>query len=331
MKIKKVLIPLFVVLSTLSLGACNKEDEDSINDYPRRPYDLMYYFPFAEYIEGLEEPNYFLKSSHNRIQLSGHSVTSFDENEDIARVVHNSDAYYQYKQINKTEFKKTDYYITINCSNFDPLRDSAVIKYYDNGHVSCQVNYTKKKKEYFYTLDEANTKAIFEVVEKDIAKVENGEFKYYDTMKSYCSLESFSKIAEEELAKESDYTDLDICSFETKKINPDFKYDGLFVSNKTYLQAFYNQIKATNHTFKGYASVDYNAIRDAVLYMDYRDDYAWYAYVIEDNSNFSKIDVAILYGDYNDGKYHFLLAQYEVTPEAGKALADLAISPFLRS
>ena len=325
MKFNKLFIPLLVALSSLPLNACGKRVIEE-ND-PVTPYDMMYFFPFDKYQE-VPKPNYFKKSSYNRVKLAGHELTSFDENEDVARFVHDADRFYNYEEITSKEFKKTDYYFQIYCSEYNPLKDKGVLTYYDNGCVSCKITSSySKNREYFFKLDEENTKAIFDIVEKDIAEVESGKRHYYEDVKSYCSLEALSALAEKDFADERIISSFDVNVQKAKEIYPESRFSGISDSNKTRCKEFHDMIQATNHTFKGYKSVDYNAIRESIVYFDYQDDYAWYAYVLEDECDYTKADIAMLYGDYNDGKYHFLLAQYEISHEEGQALVDYAIAP----
>ena len=80
MKLKKLLIPLFILASSLSMVGCNNTDKD---ENVIRPYDLMWYYPFEEYLS-IKEPNYDMRSAYHKVNMTGHVLTSFDEEEIIS-------------------------------------------------------------------------------------------------------------------------------------------------------------------------------------------------------------------------------------------------------
>ena len=333
MKIKKVLgyLASAVIIVGLIVGmiVCQNAVNESKKEKPRSytPYELMWYYPFDESLP-IEQPNYLMRSSHNRIKLAGHEVTSFDEEEEIAKFLHSA-GYKGYKEIKKLDFKKTDYYFEIFCGYYSyPMEEMAHLTFYDNGHIRCETTLSYANNQtYYFKLDEEDTKAFFEVVEKDIAKVENGERHYYEDIKNFCSLDVFSTYAETDLARDDKYTNLDLDITHPYRVATGYLSSNLSDSRKDHIQVVYDMIKDTPHTFKGLKSVSYNSIENSLLAMSYKDDYACYAYIMEGGCNFTKAGVTMLYGDYKDGEYHFLVAEYEIDSEKGEAIYNKAFEP----
>lgn len=323
MKIKKLLIPLFILASSLSMVGCNNTDKD---ENVIRPYDLMWYYPFEEYLS-IKEPNYDMRSAYHKVNMTGHTLTSFDEEEIIVKYVHSK---FKYERIMSGQFKKTDNYVTITCGDFSrPIEQNGVITVYDNGHFSCKTtfSYTKDNKEFFFKADKESTDTLFNLVEKDLAKIENGERHYYEDIKKYCSLERFLETADADLARESDYCNLDLEVTHPYRVATGYISSNLTNTKKESVQEMIDMIKATPHTFKGYKSVDYNAIDNSILAIDYENDYASYGYILEGGKNFTTAGVTKVYGDYKDGNYHFLIAEYEISHEDGERMFDVAYAP----
>ena len=135
MKLKKLLIPLFILASSLSLIGCESVDED---DRAVSAYELMWYYPFDEYLP-IEQPNYEQRSAYHRVNLTGHELTSFDEEETIVKFVHSKE-FTGGRRLMEVQFKKTDRYITITCGDFGrPIEENGIIKIYDNGYLSTEV------------------------------------------------------------------------------------------------------------------------------------------------------------------------------------------------
>lgn len=323
MKLKKLLIPLFILASSLSMVGCNNTDND---ENVIRPYDLMWYYPFEEYLS-IKEPNYDMRSAYHKVNMTGHVLTSFDEEEIIVKYVHSK---FKYERIMSGQFKKTDNYVTITCGDFSrPIEQNGVITVYDNGHFSCKTtfSYTKDNKEFFFKADKESTDTLFNLVEKDLAKIENGERHYYEDIKKYCSLERFLETADTDLARESDYCNLDLEVTHPYRVATGYISSNLTNTKKESVQEMIDMIKATSHTFKGYKSVDYNAIDNSILAIDYENDYASYGYILEGGKNFTTAGVTKVYGDYQDGNYHFLIAEYEISHEDGERMFDVAYAP----
>ena len=91
------------------------------------------------------------------------------------------------------------------------------------------------------------------------------------------------------------------------------------------IKTVYNKIKEINYTFKGYRSVDYDALNYSLLYLGCS-YYNTYGFILEGGCNFTTAGIAMIYGDYKDGKYHSLIAEYTIDSKDGEALYNLARS-----
>ena len=325
MKLKKLLVPLFILASSLSLIGCESVDED---DQAVSAYELMWYYPFDEYLT-IEQPNYEQRSAYHRVNLTGHELTSFDEEENIVKFVHSRE-FTGGRRLTEVQFKKTDRYITITCGDFGrPIEENGIIKIYDNGYLSTEVtSKIYKNAKYFFRISEETTNKLFEIVEEDLAKIERGERHYYEDIKErYCSLDTFLETADKDLARESDYCNLDVETTHPYRVVSGYISHNYTDTRKTTAQAMIDRIKTIPHTFKGYKSVDYDAIRNSLFAIDYNDEYASYGYILEGGANFSVAGVTKVYGDYVDGKYHFLIAEYEIPSEMGQEMYDTAYAP----
>ena len=323
MKLKKLLIPLFILASSLSMVGCNSNDKD---ENVITPYELMWYYPFEEYLD-IKEPNYDMRSAYHKVNMTGHTLTSFDEEEIIAKYVHSK---FKYERIMSGQFKKTDNYVTITCGDFGrPIEQNGIITVYDNGHLSCKTtySYTKNNKEFFFKANKESTDTLFNLVKEDLAKIENGERHYYEDIKEYCSLERFLETADADLARESDYCNLDLKVTHPYRVATGYISSNLTNTKKESAQEMIDMIKDTPHTFKGFKSVDYNAIRNSIFAIEYENDYASYGYILEGGKNFTTAGVTKVYGDYKDGNYHFLIAEYEIPQEKGMEMFDTAYRP----
>ena len=323
MRLKKLFVPLFILASSLSLVGCNKTDKE---ERAVSPYELMWFYPFDEDLD-IKQPNYDMRSAYHKVNLSGHELTSFDEEENITKFIHSK---FGNKRILSAQFKKTDNYITITCGNFGrPMTELGIITVYDNGCVSTKITaaYYREKKEYFFKAEQEDTDKLFKIVEEDLAKIEKGERHYYEDIKKYCSLDKFLETADADLARESDYCDLETNATHPYRVATGYISYNYSDSGKMTNKQMVDMIKATPHTFKGYKSVDYDAIRNSLLSIEYNDEYASYAYILEGGKNFTIAGVTKVYGDYQDGNYHFLVAEYEIPHEAGEAMFDTASAP----
>lgn len=325
MRLKKLFVPLFILASSLSLASCvtvTDKDENVVS-----AYELMWHYPFDEYLE-INQPNYWQKSAYHKVNLTGHELTSFDEEETIVKFIHSRE-FTGEKRILEAQFKKTDKCITITCGDFNrPIEVNGYIKIYDNGHLSTEVtSKVYKNCKFFFKIEEETTKKLFELVEQDLAKIEKGERHYYEDIKEYCSLDKFLEIADTDLAKDSDSTRLDVHVTHPYRVASGYISYNCSDSRKTTAQAMVDSIKNIPHTFKGFKSVDYNAITNSLFNVAYNNDYASYAYVLEGGKNFTIAGVTKVYGDYEDGNYHFLVAEYEIPHEEGEAMFEVASAP----
>ena len=320
MKLKKLLMPLFIAITSLSVISCKNTDKE---ERAISPYELMWYYPFDESLD-IKQPNYEMRSAYHKVNMTGHELTSFDEEENIVKYIHGK---FKTKRILSAQFKKTDNYITITCGNFGrPMTELGIITVYDNGCVSSKLTptYYKDRGEYFFKASKADTDKLFKIVEEDLAKIEKGERHYYEDIKEYCSLDKFLETADADLARESDYCNLETNSTHPYRVATGYISYNYSDSGKMTNKQMVDMIKATPHTFKGYKSVDYDAISNSLLAIEYNDEYASYAYVLEGGCNFTTAGVTKVYGDYQDGNYHFLVAEYEISSEAGEAMYDAA-------
>ena len=320
MKLKKLLLPLYLVAASLCVVGC----QENKSEYSTDPRDLVWYFPFHEYSD-IPEPNYFSRSAYHKITMTGHELTSFDEEERIAAYIHLD--FKGCTRIDSFKFKKSDNYVKIVCSDFErPFTQRGICTFYDNGYILCKFTPSySDDKEFFYKTSEEEMKKFFDVVEDDFRKIESGERNYYNDAKSYCSLDKFYEMADEELQKERSRMTYQASHPFTAALG--YYSSGYSSSLKEHVSELYDIVKDIPHTFKGYKTVDYHAAECSIFALRYEDYYSTYAYVMDGGSNFSSVGVTMCYGDYNDGDYHFLIAEYTIDSEKGEALFEKAFAP----
>ena len=314
MKKNLIKISLLIAASSLSIVACEGILEEKERGHVN-PVTMIHYFDF-----GQEEPNYMMKTGYHTFKLTGHDVTSFDEEENIAKAIYDLGA--TFNPIEGHQLVKTDRCITVECSNFSrPMSYMGDVVFYENGHIFIEEKYYGEGK-FYYTMDEEKAKTLFKAVEEDIAKIESGERNYYEDAKKLCTFESFYAFADEELARE--YPRLDAYVTYPYSVATGF-YHNINFSNKKYIDPVYEKIKNATYTFKGYRTVDYDALRYSLFYIGAEYENC-YGYILEGGCNFTTAGIAMLYGDYNDGKYHSLIAEYTISSEQGEDIYNAGAS-----
>lgn len=320
MKKNLILTSLLFAAFSLSMVSCDifgASGKRVRSDYVM-PYTMIHYYDF-----GGEQPDYLQKTAYDTFRLTGHDVVSFDEEAIIAKTIHEEFGI-NYNRIKANELVKTERCITVECCNFGfPMTYMGDVIFYENGHIYVNEKWYGEG-EFYYTMSQENANLLFKVVEEDIVKIEQGKRNYYEDAKSLCTLESYYAYADSQVARE--YCGLRGEITLPYSVSTDLFGNGTFY-DKERINPIYNKIKEVNYTFKGYRSVDYDALKYSLLYLGC-DYYNTYGFILEGGCNFSIAGIAMIYGDYKDGKYHSLIAEYSIDSKDGEAIYDTARSFF---
>ena len=277
---------------------------------------MVHYYGFKSDSDGID---YTHKSGYDVIRLTGHDLVSFDEDETIAKTIHD-DIGTNYTRIKPEELVRTERCVSIECSTFGyPMTYDGDVFFYDNGHVYLN----RRGQEFYYTTSQEKTDLLFKVVEEDIAKIEQGKRNYFEDAKELCTFEEYYAYGDKNTYRTDGSVNLRGVVTNPYSVGTNYFGNGDFYNNG--IKTVYNKIKEINYAFKGYRSVDYDALNYSLLYLGCS-YYNTYGFILEGGCNFTTAGIAMIYGDYKDGKYHSLIAEYTIDSKDGEALYNLARS-----
>ena len=174
-----------------------------------------------------------------------------------------------------------------------------------------------------FTDQEIYSMAVHYFVEEDITKIEQGKRNYFEDAKELCTFEEYYAYGDKNTYRTDGSVNLRGVVTNPYSVGTNYFGNGDFYNNG--IKTVYNKIKEINYTFKGYRSVDYDALNYSLLYLGCS-YYNTYGFILEGGCNFTTAGIAMIYGDYKDGKYHSLIAEYTIDSKDGEALYNLARS-----
>ena len=285
------------ILFTLFATGCNKNKENEYKpEWYKHPHDVLY----------------FIEQARSKVKMTGHKLTSFDENLSIRNSIMDI-PYDEYKSADK-DIEKSNKSLEYTVCFGEQINDVlAEMTFYDNGSLMMVDCY---KRSYFYNIDKEKVATVFATAEKEFATLENDKPDDKKLAEEACDFDKFiNNCKEDNASREEDKSiSFHFLEYSTKDNFISFGYSFYDQNNRVL-----NELGKAN--VEKESSEDAKTIKEELDLFSYRPNRDYCCYM-PSNQSFTCFKIYKLYGDHSKGEFRYHLTTYKISEDKGKAFYD---------